>query len=369
MVKAKRQRNAQILIDSGLLEASTNLRHKLSPPKSTATQRGLKRADTNRKRKESSLELLPRRKSGRIRGVKSAGLYIAEERSGGRFTVGVENGADATLLSEGQMNGHTVVVESAEDEQYRNRINNGDDLTLQEAIESSGSKWVKDDSVVNAEHFVRDTVTSTIQNRTSSEHCTTSSLHSQISSLSVDNVTSVAKVVPERIYAVAFHPSPHKIISVAGDKKGHVGFWDIDATSTQDDSVVASSAGITSNTEGVHLFKPHSGAVANLEWNRDGTKLFSVSYDSTVRMFDMEKQSFTEMFAAYDDSPEYKGKPGFGIDLGYKFWTQYGCLDHRNDDSMFLTTSMGSVLHLDFRGKRSITMNHKVSEKKVNTVR
>ena len=33
-------------------------------------------------------------------------------------------------------------------------------------------------------------------------------------------------------------------------------------------------------------------------------------------MFDMEKQSFSEMFAAYDDSPEYKGKPGFGIDLG-----------------------------------------------------
>ena len=35
------------------------------------------------------------------------------------------------------------------------------------------------------------------------------------------------KVVPERIYSVAVHPSSEKILACAGDKKGYVGLWDV----------------------------------------------------------------------------------------------------------------------------------------------
>jgi len=368
MVKAKRKRNAQVLIDSGLLNISARFRDDASTKgssKSGASQRGLSRADTNRKRKDIFQESLPRRKSGRIAGDKADGLYIADD-VGGKFIVGVEGGVNKSLEGNDKINGHTI-VDNKVDDQYRNRINNGDDLTLKQAVEETGLKWVKEESVSDAEHFVRNTITSTIQSTNSMDKVSASSIHSQISSLSLDCDTSVAKVVPERIYAVAFHPSPHKIIAVAGDKRGHIGFWDVDATSTHGANDGASSIGSKGKVDGVHLFKPHAGTVANLEFNKDGTKLYSVSYDSTVRMFDMQKQTFSEIFAAYDSSPEYNGKLGFGIDMGYKFWTQYGCLDHRNDDSMFLTTSMGSLLHVDFRKKR-ITMNQKVSEKKVNTV-
>lgn len=370
MVMAKRKRNEQLLVDSGLLGASAKFREGLSTKKESnlaPSQRGLKRVDTNRKRKDTSHGSLTRRKSSRIAGVEADGMYIADERGGGKFTIGVEKKDGKNLVGVTEVNGYSV-IEDKSDDYYRNRINNGDDLTLKQAVTEAGPKWVKDDSVVNAKKFVYDVNQSTRQSRNKIDCVDSSSLHSKISSISVDDDTTVAKVVPERIYAVAFHPSPHKIISVAGDKKGHIGIWDVDAKPLHDDRCEINDAGSKGKVDGVHLFKPHNGSISNLEWNSNGTKLYSVSYDSTVRMFDVQKQSFVQLFGAYDSSPEFKKEPGFGIDTGYKFYTVYGCLDQRNDDSMFLTTSTGSVMHLDFRMNQCITTNVALSDKKINTI-
>ena len=157
---------------------------------------------------------------------------------------------------------------------------------------------------------------------------------------------------------MAFHPSSQKLIAAAGDKKGFIGLWDVDAASKGDNA-----------TDGVYLFKPHSGAVNNLEWNKSGTNLLSLSYDGTIRLFDVNRQSFTEAFAAYDDSEEFKGKIGYGMDEGNRFYTQYACYDHRNEDCMFLSTSVGGVAHLDLRKKGKLTWDMALSGKKVNTVR
>jgi len=37
----------------------------------------------------------------------------------------------------------------------------------------------------------------------------------------------VAKVVPERSFSVALHPSETKILAATGDKWGHLGIWDV----------------------------------------------------------------------------------------------------------------------------------------------
>ena len=37
----------------------------------------------------------------------------------------------------------------------------------------------------------------------------------------------IAKVVPQRIFSVAFHPSETKPIVFAGDKWGRLGVWDV----------------------------------------------------------------------------------------------------------------------------------------------
>jgi hypothetical protein len=39
----------------------------------------------------------------------------------------------------------------------------------------------------------------------------------------------VARVVKERIFAMAFFPTADKVIAAAGDKSGGLGIWDVDA--------------------------------------------------------------------------------------------------------------------------------------------
>ncbi|KAJ8299090.1 hypothetical protein KUTeg_023150 [Tegillarca granosa] len=45
----------------------------------------------------------------------------------------------------------------------------------------------------------------------------------------------VAKVVPERIFSVAVHPSNHVTLAVAGDKWGRIGLWNVVYATPEDD--------------------------------------------------------------------------------------------------------------------------------------
>mmetsp|Transcript_3006 Transcript_3006/g.4427 ORF Transcript_3006/g.4427 Transcript_3006/m.4427 type:complete len:619 (-) Transcript_3006:79-1935(-) len=378
MVKAKRMRNNEMLIKSGLLEASAKLKEEVYSSngvnrKTEATRRGL-RAD--RKRKDTMPDP-PRRKSSRISGGKADGLFIEDEQRGGRLILGgVGTGGDGVGAggdaSAELYLGAKVQIERHVNSFYNQRINDGSDLSIKEVVELAGQKWVKEDSVSQAEKFVEN-LSSNVNDdsietksscskgtdRSSPKSSATSmtSLAAQVDNLTADDEECVAKVVPERIYAVTFHPSDHKVLAVCGDKQGHVGFWDVDSDSSSTDS------------NGVHLFKPHGRPVSNLEWNKSGSRLYSSSYDGTVKMFDINRQSVVETFATYDDSEEFKGELGYGVDEGRKFWTQYMCLDPRNDDnSMFISTSMGGLIHLDLRGKSKITFDLTLSKKKINSI-
>ncbi|XP_077864675.1 WD repeat-containing protein 76-like [Saccoglossus kowalevskii] len=91
----------------------------------------------------------------------------------------------------------------------------------------------------------------------------------------------VAKVVPSRIFSVAVHPSESKTLLFAGDKTGHVGLWEVDGQSKQN---------------GVFTFEPHSRPVTCLQLPRQHShKLYSCSYDGTVRCGDFEKSVFDEV--------------------------------------------------------------------------
>jgi hypothetical protein len=60
----------------------------------------------------------------------------------------------------------------------------------------------------------------------------------------------VARLVPERIMSVAFFPSSQKLLAVVGDKRGHLGFWDVHCE--------------FDGRDGVHLFKPHASHVSGI---------------------------------------------------------------------------------------------------------
>jgi len=134
------------------------------------------------------------------------------------------------------------------------------------------------------------------------------------------NPERVVKVVPERIFSVAFHPG-EKLVVAAGDKWGKVGIWDC-----QDREGV---------THGVHLFRYHSRPVNCITWDTHSSSLFSTSYDGTVRCLDVEKQEASLMF--YDEN--------FLEDGG---WTSFHCQDSAHTLLVSLGNA-GSVAQVDRR--------------------
>ena len=97
---------------------------------------------------------------------------------------------------------------------------------------------------------------------------------SPLSKISIGE-TGVAKVVPERIYAVAVHPSASSLLVAAGDKVGNLGLWNVDG-----------AAG--TETDGVATWQPHTRTVNALQFApQDPAKLYSSSHDGAVRCMDL----------------------------------------------------------------------------------
>ncbi|XP_024012785.1 DNA damage-binding protein CMR1 isoform X2 [Eutrema salsugineum] len=66
---------------------------------------------------------------------------------------------------------------------------------------------------------------------------------------------NVARVVPGRILVVKFLPCENVKLIAAGDKLGHVGFWNLDCQDEEDD--------------GIYLFHPHSAPVSSLVFQQN----------------------------------------------------------------------------------------------------
>lgn len=352
MVNAKRKRNQQVLEESGLLSAAAALSEKKSGVAVTR-QKGLK------KRKASAAIVLPRRKSSRLAGIESDGLFVHDERAG-RFSIGKD---DTIQTTTGTSDNGTHQGLPEKSGFYRNRINDGSPLSIHQAVEYTGEKWIDENSVGQALSFVRDTLqplAKECNKSVSPKSVIDASLRDTVKALSVDQEECVAKVVPDRIYGMAIHPSSSQLIVCVGDKSGYVGIWNADANKR-------------GSNDGVHLVRVHKGAVNCLQWTPSGQSLLSGAYDGTVRWFDVASEQFEQVFATYDDSESYKAHLGAGLDTGYHFYTQYACLDDRfsNEKCFFLSTSVGTAMHVDLRvnQKERITFHEELSEKKINSIR
>ncbi|XP_050409768.1 WD repeat-containing protein 76 [Patella vulgata] len=123
--------------------------------------------------------------------------------------------------------------------------------------------------------------------------CTKSELSSslqsylqEISKIFLD-VKGIAKVVPTRIFSLAFHPITEKILVAAGGKWGGVGLWDVQSQENQD---------------GVVAYKPHVSPVNWVSFHKDyPAYIYSSSYDGSFRYGDFETSKFYEIYAVPDD--------------------------------------------------------------------
>jgi hypothetical protein len=380
MVNAKRKRNHEVLLNSGLLDSVASMKTELGISKPKPTTTGIKK----RKVVKAEREPYQRRKSSRQAGIQSDGLFVEEERSG-RFTVAVTDGsASAALPGSAYSAGvqGSLYIKEKEPEFYRDRINDGSAFSIEEAVELTGSKWVKESTVKDAQDFVHGTLSKLIGKgkdeteisesnkgkKSKSPRAVASPVVSssddiidRIKDMTFKDEAVVAKVVPDRIYGIAAHPSTDQLIVSAGDKRGYVGIWNVDSRAKADDA---------NDSDGVHLFKFHSGSCSSLQWTPSGDTLFSSSYDGTVRLLDVASETFEQVFATYDSDDKFQRDVGYGMDIGHKYWTQYGCLDHRSDSGkcFFLSTSVGTAMHVDMRSKGGVTFHEELSEKKINSL-
>merc|ERR1711997_1313150 len=102
----------------------------------------------------------------------------------------------------------------------------------------------------------------------------------------------VAKVVPDRIFSLAIHPTETKLLVAAGGKWGALGFWDV-----QDNE---------SSTHGVQVIKHHSRPINCLTYDTfDPSKLISTSYDGTCRVFDINEKKSSVIYGVPEDDASY----------------------------------------------------------------
>jgi WD40 repeat protein len=346
MVNAKRKRNQQVLEDLGFADIkSLQLSAAINKAKAAASQRGIQG-------KRQKVEPTSRRKSTRLSGKQSN--LIALDYSVANWNT--DNSSIKVIEGEAA----DEEIEEVEPAFFKGRVSNGEDLSLEEAIELNLPKWIKDGSAELARSFQKEVCKlETLEPRVKDK--SPKSIDTMIQDLSIDNEEWVAKVVPDRIYSVACHPSESKMIACAGDKQGYVGLWDVDAVSSE------------KSNNGVHLFHVHSSPVCCLDWVTSDT-MVTASYDGTVRKLNVETGTFQQIFATYDDNSYYAEELGYGLDEGHRYWLQYVTTDPRyqgSSPSLFMSTSAGTAMHVDLRAseKHGITFNEILSEKKINTLR
>ncbi|KAK3314284.1 WD repeat-containing protein [Apodospora peruviana] len=111
------------------------------------------------------------------------------------------------------------------------------------------------------------------------------------------------KLVPQRIYAMGFHPTEQKPIIFAGDKEGAMGVFDAsqevseypDGGDDDDDASHPYPEPIIS------AFKTHSRTISSFQFAPgDANAVYSGSYDSSIRKLDLDKGVSTQVFAPAD---------------------------------------------------------------------
>ncbi|KAH8661621.1 WD40-repeat-containing domain protein [Tricladium varicosporioides] len=107
------------------------------------------------------------------------------------------------------------------------------------------------------------------------------------------------KITPERVYSLGFHPSPDKPLIFAGDKMGNMGIFDAsqigpevkaEGNDDDDEDPEAPEPAITA-------LKLHTRTITSFVFPADGNSVFTGSYDSSVRKFDLQKGVSVEVLA------------------------------------------------------------------------
>ena len=147
----------------------------------------------------------------------------------------------------------------------------------------------------------------------------------------------VAKVTKAGTVHLSFMPGTSEVVA-AGDKKGGVGIWRVNAEEKED------------SCDGVHVFAPHAQYVSGLVWGeRSDGQLVTSSYDGSVRRLDVEKGVFSLVHS--DEDVEFSAMS-------------------TSASVLYLGTNNGYLDAVDLRIHPGSNVLHSlhISDKKINTV-
>ncbi|KAI9264253.1 WD40-repeat-containing domain protein [Phascolomyces articulosus] len=110
-------------------------------------------------------------------------------------------------------------------------------------------------------------------------------LQQEIQKLKVKHTWATVKVTPDRINGCLFHPSSAKILACAADVSGSLGFWDVNNFKKDEEDEDEEPV--------VFTYRPHTRGITNMLFDpTNSDKLYTSSYDGTLRYFDMKSASF-----------------------------------------------------------------------------
>ncbi|KAK9823208.1 hypothetical protein WJX72_001110 [[Myrmecia] bisecta] len=188
----------------------------------------------------------------------------------------------------------------------------------------------------------------------------------QLRKLKLDPV-DVAKVNTNGIVHLAFHPASDALIIASGDKSGHVGLWNVDyrpetrAAAFVEAGQTAVRKGKGTATEeadgeddddGVLEFEPHYSYICGLRWAGgcgSAAKLFTASYDGSVRMLDPGPGAY-ELVLSSDDAE----------------FSAFDCLADGNTG--FVGDKDGNLDVFDVRARKLAHEGVNIHDKKINTL-
>jgi WD repeat-containing protein 76 len=282
------RRNDDFLGSLGLHEVKDTISHTIAAT-TRSTQRGAQRGV-----KRPAERALPERRSTRVTDSKLQD-EIKQLEAAGQTDQAAAKKAEYDEIRQKKMEGSYEAVLQAMEEQRVSRLPS-DPISLYSAanapaaIEDRSERWgaemwntfarvcktpLKSSKIIEDKEYAKSVASLSL----SEEHC--------------------AKVVESRIVSVFLHPTSDKVICLAGDKQGCVGIWDVNFSQRKD---IKSFDSRNVNIDGVYKFYPHVSNVTSLHtWSSSLEKVFSTSYDGTVRCLDLHSESFLQTFSLESD--------------------------------------------------------------------
>lgn len=352
------RRNQQYLSSLGLDEVRTTI-HESAAARKPATKKGVT------KRVKVPLEALPARRSGRVTTERLRVELEELKKADGSSDAIQSKTKELNELREKKHEGsYEQVIDAQASSWQRKRLDSGpikllerdDKETVEDGEDAAeGNSIVENKKMLSLMSSLSLDKTSPIKagkgkakvkventiSKTTIGPIKSSDYTKRIQKMKVAEA-DVAKLTQDRIVSVMVHPSPHKVVVFAGDKSGHLGIWDVDSTDEK--------------SGGVYKYQPHATNISKIHtYAEEPTKVYSVSYDGTVRCLDTSSHAFVESFQI----PE---------SLDDIFLTDASFLTS-NNSSVLVSKNDGCISFIDFRASnKSYQWSCEVQNAKVNSV-